>query len=242
MSFQDKTVLVTGGTSGIGQAAAERFAAAGADVVISGRDETRGQAVVDGIKATGGRARFIRADLSDAANAKQLAEQAGKVDVLVNNAAIFPFGATHEVPLEDVRAVMEVNVTAPFVLTGAIAPGMAADGGGAIVNVSTMVAKFGLPGLSAYSASKAAIELLTKAWAAEYGPQGVRVNAVAPGPTRTPGTVAMGDGLDQLAATLPMGRPATPDEIASTIVFLASDDASFVNGAILAVDGGRTAV
>jgi NAD(P)-dependent dehydrogenase (short-subunit alcohol dehydrogenase family) len=242
MSFQDKTVLVTGGTSGIGQTTAERFAAAGADVVISGRDETRGQAVVDGIKATGGRARFIRADLSDAANAKQLAEQAGKVDVLVNNAAIFPFGATHEVPLEDVRAVMEVNVTAPFVLTGAIAPGMAADGGGAIVNVSTMVAKFGLPGLSAYSASKAAIELLTKAWAAEYGPQGVRVNAVAPGPTRTPGTVAMGDGLDQLAATLPMGRPATPDEIASTIVFLASDDASFVNGAILAVDGGRTAV
>lgn len=242
MSFQDRTVLITGGTSGIGRTAAERFAAAGARVVISGRDEGRAQNVVETIGADGGQARFIAADLADADSARSLAESAGEVDVLVNNAAIFPFGATHEVPIADVRTMFEVNVTSPFVLTGVLAPKMVARGGGAIVNVSTMVASFGLPGLSAYGASKAAIELLTKAWAAEYGPHNVRVNAVAPGPTRTPGTVAMGDGLDQLAATLPLGRPASPEEIANTIVFLASDDASFVNGAILPVDGGRTAV
>jgi NAD(P)-dependent dehydrogenase (short-subunit alcohol dehydrogenase family) len=119
---------------------------------------------------------------------------------------------------------------------------MVLRGGGAIVNVSTMVASFGLPGMSAYGASKAALELLTKAWAAEYGPSGVRVNAVSPGPTRTPGTAPMGDGIDQLAATVPLGRAADANEIANAIVYLASDEASFINGAIVPVDGGRVAV
>jgi NAD(P)-dependent dehydrogenase (short-subunit alcohol dehydrogenase family) len=242
MNFHNKTVLITGATSGIGRAAAEQFAAAGAEVVISGRDEARGREVVDTVTAAGGRARFIAADLSDAESARTLAEAAGKVDILVNNAAIFPFGPTHELPIEDLRRVFEVNVTSPFVLTGALAPAMGANGGGAIVNVSTMVASFGLPGMSGYSSSKAALENLTKVWAAEYGPQNVRVNAVAPGPTRTPGTAVMGDGIDQLAATLPLGRAASPEEIANTIVFLASDEASFINGAIVPVDGGRTAV
>jgi NAD(P)-dependent dehydrogenase (short-subunit alcohol dehydrogenase family) len=105
-----------------------------------------------------------------------------------------------------------------------------------------MVASFGLPGMSAYGASKAALELLTKAWAAEYGPAGVRVNAVAPGPTRTPATAAMGAAIDELAATLPLGRAADAREIANTIVYLASDDASFINGAIVPVDAGRVAV
>lgn len=242
MSFQNKTVLVTGGTSGIGRATAERFAAGGAQVVISGRSDQRGAEVVDAITAAGGHARFIAADLGSAEAVQELAAAAGDVDVLVNNVGIFPFGATHEVPLADLRAVLDVNVVAPFLLTAALAPGMANRGHGAIVNVSTMVAAFGLPGMSAYGASKAALELLTKAWAAEYGPQGVRVNAVAPGPTRTPGTEVMGDGIDQLAATLPLGRAASADEIANAIVFLASDEASFVTGAIVPVDGGRRAV
>jgi NAD(P)-dependent dehydrogenase (short-subunit alcohol dehydrogenase family) len=242
MSFQDKTVLVTGGTSGIGRVAAERFAAGGAHVVISGRSAERGAEVVDGITAAGGTARFIAADLASPAEAQALAAAAGDVEILVNNAAIFPFGATHEVPLAELEATLDVNIVAPFLLTAALAPGMAGRGRGAIVNVSTMVASFGLPGMAAYSASKAALELLTKVWAAEYGPQGVRVNAVAPGPTRTPGTVAMGDGIDQLAATLPLGRAASPDEIADAIVYLASDSASFITGAILPVDGGRVAV
>jgi NAD(P)-dependent dehydrogenase (short-subunit alcohol dehydrogenase family) len=139
--------------------------------------------------------------------------------------------------------VLDFNVVTPFTLVAALVPGMVQRGSGAIVNVSTMVASFGLPGMSAYGASKAALELLTKAWAAEYGPAGVRVNAVSPGPTRTPGTAAMGEeGIKQLAATLPLGRAADASEIANTIVYLASDDASFINGAIVPVDGGRVAV
>lgn len=242
MGLKDKTVLITGATSGIGRAAAERFAAAGAEVIVSGRDQERGEEVVSAIEQAGGHARFIAADLRAPDGARKLAEAAGDVDVLVNNVGIYPFAATHETTPEQIDDVLHINVAAPFELTGALAPGMAARGGGAVINVSTMAARFGLPGAALYGASKAAVELLTKAWAAEYGPLGVRVNAVAPGPTRTPGTAVMGDGLDELATTLPLGRPADPDEIARTIVFLASNDATFVNGAILAVDGGRTAV
>ena len=242
MSFEGKTVLVTGGTSGIGRAAAGQFGSAGAQVIVTGRDQTRGREVVDTIESGGGQARFIAADLAAPGGAQQLAQAAGQVDVLVNNAGVFLFGPSHEIAIDDVKAALDFNVVAPFTLVAALVPGMVQRGSGAIVNVSTMVASFGLPGMSAYGASKAALELLTKAWAAEYGPAGVRVNAVAPGPTRTPGTEPMGDGIDQLAATLPLGRAADAQEIASTIVFLASDEASFVNGAILPVDGGRVAV
>ncbi len=242
MRFEGKTVLVTGSTSGIGRAAAEQFGGAGAHVIVTGRDQKRGRDVVDTIASAGGKARFIAADLSAPGGAQQLGQAAERVDVLVNNAGIFPFGASHEIAIDDVKAALDFNVLAPFTLVAALVPGMVQRKGGAIVNVSTMVASFGLPGMSAYGASKAALELLTKAWAAEYGPAGVRVNAVAPGPTRTPGTEPMGDGIDQLAATLPLGRAADADEIANTIVYLASHDASFVNGAILPVDGGRVAV
>jgi NAD(P)-dependent dehydrogenase (short-subunit alcohol dehydrogenase family) len=243
MSFEGRTVLVTGSTSGIGRAAAEQFGNAGAHVIVTGRDEMRGREVVDAITSAGGEGHFIAADLSAPDGARNLAQAAGDVDVLVNNAGIFPFGASHEIPMEDVSAVLDFNVVAPFTLTAKLVPGMIERGGGAIVNVSTMVASFGLPGMSAYGASKAALELLTKAWAAEYGPVGVRVNAVSPGPTRTPGTAVMGEeGISQLAATLPLGRAADAREIANAIVYLASDQASFVNGAIVPVDGGRVAV
>jgi len=138
--------------------------------------------------------------------------------------------------------VYALNVKAPYFLVAELAPLMAQRGHGAIVNVSTMVAEFGAAGMSLYGSSKAAINLLTKAWAAEYGPQGVRVNAVSPGPTRTEGTAVMGDALQQLAAQAPAGRPAAPEEIAEAIIFLATDRASFIHGAVLPVDGGRTAV
>jgi NAD(P)-dependent dehydrogenase (short-subunit alcohol dehydrogenase family) len=242
MSFDGKTVLVTGSTSGIGRAAAERFGREGATVIVTGRDQQRGDEVVAAIEAAGGAARFVVADLSETDGAAQLAASAGEVDVLVNNAGIFPFGASHEIPIEQVRAVLDFNVIAPFTLVAALVPGMVARRDGVIINVSTMVASFGNPGMSAYGASKAALELLTKAWAAEYGPQGVRVNSVAPGPTRTPGTDGAGDLIDTLAATLPLRRPADAAEIASTIVYLASDDASFITGAIVPADGGRVAV
>jgi NAD(P)-dependent dehydrogenase (short-subunit alcohol dehydrogenase family) len=144
-------------------------------------------------------------------------------------------------PIRETEPQSEVS-KAPYFLVAELAPLMAKKGKGAIVNLSTMVADYGAPGTSLYGASKAAVSLLTKTWAAEYGPSGVRVNAVTPGPTRTEGTAEMGEGLDQLAAQAPARRSATADEIAEAIVFLATDRASFVYGANLAVDGGRTAI
>jgi NAD(P)-dependent dehydrogenase (short-subunit alcohol dehydrogenase family) len=184
MSFKGKTVLVTGGTSGIGRAAAEKFAAAGADVVISGRDEAKGRETASQIESGGGSVRFVAADLADPEATLRLAQAAGDVDVLVNNAGIFPFGATHEVAIELVRTVLEVNVTAPFALTAALVPGMLTRGRGSIVNVSTMVASFGNPGMSAYGASKAALELLTKAWAAADHHASDVADGRGPGPDR----------------------------------------------------------
>jgi len=244
--FAGKTALITGGTSGIGKATAVALADRGARVVISGRDAARGANVVETIRKNGGTADFVPTDLRDADSARTLVrhalETAPQIDILINNAGIFPFGTTAETTEETFDSVYNVNVKVPFVLVGELAPKMAQRGSGAIVNVSSMVSEFGMQGLALYGSSKAAIDLLTKAWAGEFGPSGVRVNAVSPGPTRTEGTAVMGDGVDQLAAMAPAGRAASPDEIAAAIVYLASDDASFVHGAILAVDGGRNAV
>jgi NAD(P)-dependent dehydrogenase (short-subunit alcohol dehydrogenase family) len=246
-TFEGKTALVTGGNSGIGRAAAVELAQLGAHVILSGRDETRGEQTVATIRAAGGRADFVAAELVDEASARQLARDAaalggGHVDILVNSAGIFPFGPTHEATEADFERVYDINVKAPFFLVAELAPEMAKRGEGAIVNVTTMVAEYGAPQMALYGSSKAALVLLTKSWAAEYGPAGVRVNAVSPGPTRTEGTEAMGESLDQLAAQAPSGRPGLPEEIAAAIVYLASDASSFVHGAVLPVDGGRIAV
>ena len=242
MSLHGKTALVTGGTSGIGRATAEALARDGAAVIITGRDARRGAEVVSAIEAEGGEARFAAADLTSTADVNRLADEVGTVDILVNNAGVYPFVPTHELDEETYDTTFDINVKAPFFLTARLAPRMAAAGGGAIVNVTTMVAGFGMAGYSAYGASKAATNLLTKSWAAEYGPLGVRVNAVQVGPTRTPGTDPMGESLDQLAETLPSRRTASAEEIAEAIRFLASDGASYVNGAVVPVDGGRVAV
>jgi NAD(P)-dependent dehydrogenase (short-subunit alcohol dehydrogenase family) len=240
------SVLVTGGTSGIGRAAAVALADLGARVVLSGRDQARGNQVVKEIRAAGGRADFVAAELRDQVTAQALAaratELAGPIGVLVNSAGVFPFGPTEATTERDFDAVYGLNVKAPYFLVAALAPGMAERGHGSIINVTTMVAEFGAAGMGLYGSSKAAMVLLTKSWAAEYGPRGVRVNAVSPGPTRTEGTAAMGEALHELAQAGPAGRPASPEEIAEAIVFLATERASFVHGAVLPVDGGRVAV
>jgi NAD(P)-dependent dehydrogenase (short-subunit alcohol dehydrogenase family) len=240
------TALVTGATSGIGRAVAGLLAARGAHVIVSGRDAARGDQVVAGVRAAGGQADFLASELGDAGSVRTLAGNAvdlggGRVDILINNAGVFPAGPTAGVLAADFDLTYAINVRAPFLLVGALAPAMAARGQGSVVNVLTMVAHFGAAGMALYGSSKAALGLLTKAWAAEFGPSGVRVNAVSPGPTRTEGTAIFGAGVDQLAAPAPAGRPAAPEEIAAAISFLAGPPASFVQGAILPVDGGRTA-
>jgi NAD(P)-dependent dehydrogenase (short-subunit alcohol dehydrogenase family) len=247
MSIDASTALITGGTSGIGRAVANKLARLGTYVLVVGRNAERGEKTIAEIRAGGGKADFIPSDLRDASTAREVARRAvelgdGHVDILINNAGIFPFGPTQETTEEVFDSVYSLNVKAPYFIVAELAPLMAKRGKGTIVNVSTMVADYGVSGMSLYGSSKAAVNLLTKAWAAEYGPSGVRVNTVSPGPTRTEGAAAMGEGLDQLAAQAPVGRPATPDEIAEAIVFLATDRSSFVQGAKLAVDGGRTAI
>jgi NAD(P)-dependent dehydrogenase (short-subunit alcohol dehydrogenase family) len=247
MSANSLTALITGGTSGIGRAAANKLAQLGIHVIVVGRDTARGEKTVGEIRGAGGKADFISSNLRGASSAREVARRAvdlgnGHVDILINNAGIYPFGPTHETREEEFERVYSLNVKVPYFLVAELAPLMARRGKGAIVNLSTMVADYGAAGMALYGSSKAAIKLLTKAWAAEYGPSGVRVNAVSPGPTRTEGTGAMGEGLEQLAAQAPAGRPATADEIAEAIVFLATDRASFIHGAILPVDGGRSAI
>lgn len=242
-----RTALVTGGTSGIGRAIAVQLAELGAHVIVSGRDQLRGNQVVKSICAARGTADLVATELNDEQTARDLARRAtalggGKVDILVNNAGTFPFGPTHETTEDDFDVVYDLNVKVPYFLVAELAPAMAARGDGAIINVTTMVAEFGAPQMALYGSSKAALVLLTKSWAAEYGPAGVRVNAVSPGPTRTEGTVSMGDALDQLAAGAPAGRPGEPEEIAAAVTFLAAESASWIHGAVLPVDGGRIAV
>ncbi|HEY3711396.1 MAG TPA: SDR family oxidoreductase [Amycolatopsis sp.] len=244
--FTGATALVTGATSGIGRAVAVALAARGAQVIVTGRDAARGEATVTAIRASGGKADFLAGDLADAGAVRALARRAaelggGHVDVLVNNAGVFGGGPTADITAEEIDAVYAVNVRAPFLLVAELAPAMAARGRGAIVNVLTMAARFGIAGMALNGSGKAALELLTKSWAAEFGPGGVRVNAVSPGPTRTEGTALFGEGLGQLAALAPAGRTAAPEEIAAAVIYLASEDASFVHGAILDVDGGRNA-
>jgi NAD(P)-dependent dehydrogenase (short-subunit alcohol dehydrogenase family) len=246
--LEGRTALVTGSTGGLGVAIARALADEGAFVVVSGRNKERGDDVVAGITSSGGRAAFVVADLSGGATAAtDLAEQAtaaagGELDVLVNNAATLLMPApTAEISEQTLRDVFSVNVFAPFLLTGLIAPAMAQRGRGAVVNIGSITGLRGSSGSAIYSANKAAIHSLTTSWADEYGPSGVRVNAVAPGPIGTERQLEFADHVAPVLARIPSRRMSTPEEVAAAVVFLASDGAANVHGAVLSVDGGWAA-
>jgi NAD(P)-dependent dehydrogenase (short-subunit alcohol dehydrogenase family) len=232
--------LVTGATSGIGREVAVKLAEEGFSVLVHGRDAERGAAVVEQIVAKGGQARFIAADLTDVAAVKQLASAAGPVDVLVNNAGFSWFGPTADLEADTFDQLFAANVRSAYYLVAQLAPQMAERGTGSIINLGSMAGQIGLAGGAAYSATKAALAALTRAWAAEFSPRGVRVNTIAPGPAYTGGAAT--DRIAALGETTLLARAAQPEEIADVIAFLASPKSAYVTGALIAADGGRTAV
>jgi NAD(P)-dependent dehydrogenase (short-subunit alcohol dehydrogenase family) len=229
-------------------AIASALAAEAAFVVVSGRDKQRGDAVVAGIRSAGGRAEFVAADIGTGeGEVRRLAEQAtaaaeGRIDILVNNAAMLLMPTpTADISEQLLRDAFGVNVFAPLLLTGALAPAMVQRGEGAIVNIGSIAGLRGMAGSAVYNASKAVIHSFTQSWADEYGPSGVRVNAVAPGPIATERQEEFADHTAPLLARIPSRRLSTPAEVAAAVVFLASDDAANIHGAILSVDGGWAA-
>jgi NAD(P)-dependent dehydrogenase (short-subunit alcohol dehydrogenase family) len=240
-NLEGQRALVTGATSGIGRAVALQLARDGAEVLVHGRDAGRGADTVQEITAAGGKASFVAADLADADDVRWLASEVGDVDILINNAGIALFGPTAEFDIAAFDKMFASNVRAPFLLVGALAPGMAARGHGSIVSLSSMAGGVGLVGGAAYGATKASLETMTRAWAVEYSASGVRVNAIAPGPVYTPSPSGP-DFIKALGETTPMNRASQPEEIAEVIAFLASERASYITGTTVVADGGRRAV
>lgn len=243
-----RTALITGSTGGLGVAVAAALAAEGAFVIVSGRNKQRGDAVVADIRAAGGRAEFVAADLgAGEAEVRRLAEQAaaaagGQLDILVNNAALWAMPEpSEEISEPTLLESYRTNVIAPFLLTGALAPAMAERGHGAVVNIGSITGLIGGDKSALYNSTKAAVHSLTKSWAAEYGPRGVRVNAVAPGPIATERAADVADEVAPVLARIPSRRMSTPEEVAAAVVFLAGDDAANIHGVILSVDGGWAA-
>jgi NAD(P)-dependent dehydrogenase (short-subunit alcohol dehydrogenase family) len=237
-NLEGKVALVTGATSGIGKAAAVQLAAQGATVIVHGRDVSRGRQVVAEIENGGGSARFLAADLSESAEALRLAEGAGHVDILVNNAGFAWFGPSAKLAANTLDRLFAANVQAPYLLVSVLAPKMVARGDGVIINIASRSGTIGQPDSAAYGATKAALASFARSWAAEYGPAGIRVNAVSPGPVYT--GAAKRELFDASAQTTVLGRAAEPQEITEVIGFLASPRASYITGTNIAVDGGRT--
>ncbi|MDX1885639.1 SDR family oxidoreductase [Mycolicibacterium sp. 120270] len=239
--FEGSTALVTGATSGIGYAIAIELARQGAEVVVHGRNAERGAKAVQDIENVGGRARFIAADLSEADDVRRLAAEAGEVDILINNAGIYGFAPTVETDDADFDAHFGTNVRAPYILVQKLVPAMIERGHGNVVNISTVAADKPAAGAGIYGASKAALDLLTKLWADEFGEAGIRVNAVSPGPVETEGSAELGDIVEGLGRTRALQRVGQADEIAKAVAFVASPAASYINGVVLPVDGGSRA-
>ena len=234
-SLEGKTALVTGGSRGIGAAVARELARAGAAVVVgyrSGAEEA--EAIASEI---GGRA--VQADVSNVGDAKQLVEEAGELDVLVNNAGITRDGVLARMTDDDWRSVLETNLSSVFYTCRAVSRGMMKRRGGSIVNLSSIVGLHGNWGQSNYAASKGGIVAFTKSLAQELGSRGVRANVVAPGYIKTQLTDAIpGEAQEQMLGLTPLGRFGEPEDVARAVRFLSSDDASFITGEVVVVGGG----
>ncbi len=252
MRLAGKVALITGGTSGIGRATAVLFGREGAKVALTGRDEVRGRVVLHEVKAAGGEAIFIRSDVRIAADCRRAVDETLKafkrLDILFNNAGVFFPHTVPDCPEEEWDLTIDVNLKGTYLMSKCVLPHMIAQRSGIIVNNSSGWGLVGGDAAAAYCASKGGVVILTKAMAVDHGRQGIRINCVCPGDVETPMLpedakqrgLSWGDYLKG-AANRPLGRIGKPEEIARAVLFLATDDSSFVTGSALVVDGGGTA-
>jgi NAD(P)-dependent dehydrogenase (short-subunit alcohol dehydrogenase family) len=248
MRLSNRVAFITGGASGIGRAMSEVFAREGAKVLLADLVADEGGRTVEAIKAAGGEAQFFQIDVRDATQIKQGIEQAlnswGHIDILCNGAGILYYGTVLDTSEDDWQRVLSVNLTGTYLCSKHVLPYMIRQGRGAIVNLaSTVGGHDACAHAAAYVASKGGVTLLTRAMAIDHAHEGIRVNAICPGPTDTPmlRKAMTSDELQAFAKTYPMERLAQPEEIAAAALFLVSDEASFVTGSVMYVDGGQTA-
>lgn len=245
MKLQHQVALITGGAGSIGRAAAELFAAEGAKVVVADYDKAAAERAADQARRSGGDVIAIQVDVADKASVERMAEEAvakfGTIDILVNNAGITRDRTLLKMSDEEWHNVIDVNLNGVFYCTKAVIPHMIARGGGKVINTSSIVATYGNFGQTNYVASKAGVIGMTKTWAKELGPKGIRVNAVAPGFIESPMTDRIPDAsLRSVADKIPLGRLGKPADVANVYLFLASSESEYVNGAVIEVNGGLT--
>jgi 3-oxoacyl-[acyl-carrier protein] reductase len=241
LEFNEKVVLITGGAQGIGKETAKQFLQQGASVVICDYDVSAGNKALEELNSE--KVEFFKVDVSDTSQIEEMVratvERHSRIDILINNAGITLDGFLTKMEESAWEKVISVNLTGVFKCTKAVAPFMLKQGSGVILNASSVVGLYGNIGQTNYAATKAGVIGLTKSWAKEFGPKGIRVNAVAPGFIETGMTAAVPDKVLQfMKEKTPLKKLGKPEDIASAYLFLASDKANYINGTILSVDGG----